>query len=213
MNGRIYRNTIDGNGAGSIIIAGQRTRTADPRPTTRSTTTSLEPVLGPEHLDLLVGGGPTGTGNRVHDNVYWKAAWTRALVLQWLLLRRRVLGNPTSIRRTPTGRRRTSPSAPAARRSATGWPQPPLSSGRRPDRELEILAGATLSGNVKWTVTPNVPVASVEFAVNGGTRRNGLRLARDLRARHTLLPNGDATLSFTAGARRRQALSHRRSAP
>jgi len=76
LNGHFYRNTIDGNGAGSIVIAGQLNANGSPSSNNEFDHNILSnPVSG--HNVVIFwsnysGGSTAGTGNTVHDNVYWK---------------------------------------------------------------------------------------------------------------------------------------------
>ena len=73
MNGRFYRNTIDGNGAGSIIVAGQSNANGGPSSNNEIDHNVLSnPTSGQNITIYWSSGGPQGTGNTVHDNVYWK---------------------------------------------------------------------------------------------------------------------------------------------
>jgi hypothetical protein len=73
MNGHIYRNTIDGNGAGSIIVAGQQNTIGGPSSNNEIDHNILSfPTSGRNVAIFWSSGGPYGTGNTMHDNVYWK---------------------------------------------------------------------------------------------------------------------------------------------
>jgi hypothetical protein len=75
QNSKIYNNTIDGNGAGSIIIAGTTNSTGGPSSHNEIYRNILSgPVSGNNTVVFwsnYSGGAPPGTGNTVHDNVYW----------------------------------------------------------------------------------------------------------------------------------------------
>lgn len=72
MNGHFYRNTIDGNGAGNVIIAGQQNASGGPSSNNEFDHNVLSnPVSGHNIVIFWSSGGPTGTGNSVHDNDYW----------------------------------------------------------------------------------------------------------------------------------------------
>jgi Right handed beta helix region len=75
QNSKIYNNTIDGNGAGSIIIAGTTNSTGGPSSHNEIYRNILSnPVSGNNTVIFwsnYSGGAPPGTGNTVNDNVYW----------------------------------------------------------------------------------------------------------------------------------------------
>jgi hypothetical protein len=75
QNSKIYNNTIDGNGAGSIIIAGTTNSTGGPSSHNEIYRNILSnPVSGNNTVIFwsnYSGGAAPGTGNTVHDNVYW----------------------------------------------------------------------------------------------------------------------------------------------
>jgi len=76
LNGHFYRNTFDGNGAGSVIISGQQNANGGPSSNNQFDHNIFSnPVSGHNVVIFwsgVSGGAPTGTGNSVHDNVYWK---------------------------------------------------------------------------------------------------------------------------------------------
>lgn len=74
LNGHFYRNTIDGNGAGNIIIAGQANVYGGPSSNNEFDHNILSNPLSGHNVVVFwsnySGGDPPGTGNTVHDNVY-----------------------------------------------------------------------------------------------------------------------------------------------
>jgi hypothetical protein len=76
QSSKIYNNTIDGNGAGSIIIAGTTNSTGGPSSDNEISRNILSNPVSGNNMVIFwsnySGGAAPGTGNIVHDNVYWK---------------------------------------------------------------------------------------------------------------------------------------------
>jgi hypothetical protein len=76
QSSKIYNNTIDGNGAGSIIIAGTTNSTGGPSSNNEIYRNILSNPISRKNTVIFwsnySGGAAPGTGNTVHDNVYWK---------------------------------------------------------------------------------------------------------------------------------------------
>jgi len=199
MNGRIYRNTIDGNGAGSIIIAGQQNASGGPSSGNEIDHNILSNPSSGRNISIFwSSGGPMGEGNTVHDNVYWKGDLDTGSSYcggscSGVSYSSNLSVDPTYADRTAKDFSLGSRSPALGYGAAAAAPFPEDA----PTASSSILAGATLSGNVKWTVTPSDSVASVEFAVNGATAGAVSGSPATYTLDTTLMPDGAATLSFT----------------
>jgi Big-like domain-containing protein/uncharacterized protein DUF1565 len=192
MNGHIYRNTIDGNGQGSMIIAGQQNANGGPSSNNEIDHNIFSNPVSGKNIAVFWSGGAAGSGNSVHDNVYWGGGFDSATGVAYS---NNLAADPQYTNRPAKDFTLTTGSP------ATGYgvaaPAPPPPPQVAPSGSSSILAGASLSGTVSWTVTANVPVATVEFSANGTTVATVAGSPATTSLDTTSLPNGTATLGFT----------------
>jgi hypothetical protein len=199
MNGRIYRNTIDGNGAGSIIVAGQQNSYGGPSSGNEIDHNILSnPISGTNITIFWSSGGPTGTGNTVHDNVYWKGGLDPGSAYcggscSGVTYTANVNADPAYVDRSSKDFNLRSGSAALGYGVAASSPPPQTA----PSGASSIASGSTLTGKATWTVTTSAPVAAVEFSVNDQVLASVPGSPATYVLDTAQLPNGAALLGFT----------------
>ncbi|HEY4346977.1 MAG TPA: Ig-like domain-containing protein [Gaiellaceae bacterium] len=197
QNGKFYDNTIDGNGAGSVIIGGQTTSYSGPSSNNEfygNIFSNPGASHGGYNVNVFWSGGVAGTGNSVHDNCVSGGDLMNAAGVSYASNRNSAPAYLDASHDNFT-LGASSPCAGYGASSSSSSSSGTEAAPEPPGGTSSIAAGSKLAGTVNWTVTTTGSVAAVEFWANGKKLVSIAAPQFTTKLDTTELPNGANLLS------------------